>query len=128
VDFSMKENGFSTELGYGELKISAQEEAGYRPYALLVSSIVGCSGGVLRKVLERMRVPFEDIKISANVSRNEEVANRIEEIQLFFTIYGENIESTKVHKALKLTRKNCGMIQSVQDSIKITEDFEIKHQ
>nr|WP_246050050.1 hypothetical protein [Aquibacillus sediminis] len=42
-------------------------------------------------------------------------------------MYSEKaLDSTKVEKALALTRKNCGMIQSVQDSIHITETYELK--
>lgn len=122
----MNENGFQTKLGFDELQISPQEDHGFRPYQLFVSSIVGCSGGVLRKILQKMRIQVDDIHISAQVQRNEEKANRIEKIHLTYMIYGENIPLGKVEKALKITRKNCSMIQSVADSINITEEVEIK--
>lgn len=122
----MKEKGFQAELEYDVLNVSADENFGFRPYQLLISSIVGCSGGVFRKILEKKRLAYEDITISANVKRNPEIANRIEEIHLVYTIIAEDLEPSKIEKALELTRKNCAMIQSVQDSIVITEEFEIK--
>lgn len=122
----MNENGFQTNLEFGELKISSQEAYGFRPYQLMVSSIAGCSGGVLRKILEKKRLTFEKITISSQIKRNQDKANRIEEIHLFFTIYGDDIAPEKIKKALELTRKNCSMMQSVQNSIKITEEFELK--
>lgn len=122
----MNENGFQTNLDFDELKISSQGAYGFRPYQLLVSSIVGCSGGVLRKILEKKRLPFKKITISSQIKRNQDIANRIEEIHLHFNIYGDDITPEKIKKSLELTRKNCSMIQSVQDSIKITEDFELK--
>ncbi|SHG93412.1 OsmC family protein [Ornithinibacillus halophilus] len=124
--FKMKEKGFQAELEYDVLNVSADENFGFRPYQLLISSIVGCSGGVFRKILEKKRLAYEDITISANVKRNPEIANRIEEIHLVYTIIAEDLEPSKIEKALELTRKNCAMIQSVQDSIVITEEFEIK--
>ncbi|MDZ5713388.1 OsmC family protein [Jeotgalibacillus haloalkalitolerans] len=125
MEFKMKEGGFTTGLEYGELHISGNEEYGFRPYQLLVSSVAVCSGGVLRKVLERMRMEFTDIQVNTEVERNEKEANRVEKIHMHFTITGD-LKEEKVKKALDVTRKNCSMVQSVKDSIEITESFEIK--
>jgi putative redox protein len=125
MEFKMQEGGFYSDLAYGKLEVSGKEEYGFRPFQLLVSSIAVCSGGVLRKVLEKMRIEFDDIHIKADVVRNEDEANRVEEISLHFTIQGEKLDEKKIEKAMKLTRKNCSMVQSVQDSIKIEETFEL---
>jgi putative redox protein len=127
MKFYMNEHGFQTNVGFGELKVSSQEEYGFRPYQLLVSSVAVCSGGWLRSILKKMRIPFDDITISTTVDRNPEIANRIESIDLLFTISGKDISPKKVEKALAITRKNCAMIQSVQDSINITESFELNY-
>ncbi len=124
--FQMTEKGFVTEVGYGELNVSGEDQYGFRPYQLLVSSVAVCSGGVLRKVLEKMRISFQDIRVQADVERNEKEANRIEKIHLHFVIIGEELDEKKIEKALIVTRKNCSMVQSVKDSIDITESFEIK--
>jgi putative redox protein len=124
MDFKMTEKGFTTELEYGSLDISGSEEHGFRPYQLLVSSVAVCSGGVLRKVLEKMRYPFEDITVHADVERNEEEANRVVKIQLTFHITTETWDEAKIEKALQLTRKNCSMVQSVQNSIEVVETAE----
>ncbi|WP_018930911.1 MULTISPECIES: OsmC family protein [Gracilibacillus] len=126
MKFSMNEYGFQTNLEFGELKVSSQEEYGFRPYQLLVSSVAVCSGSWLRRILTKMRIPFDDITISTIVDRNPEIANQSESIDLLFTISGKDISPSKVEKALAITRKNCAMIQSIEDSIKITESFELK--
>lgn len=125
MQFEAKENGFVTHLSYGDLHVSGDEEYGFRPYQLMVSSIAVCSGGVLRKVLTKMRMPCSEMKVTAEVTRNEEKANRIEKIHLHFIIHGENLQEEKVKKAIEASRKNCPMVQSVQDSIVITESFEL---
>ncbi len=122
----MNEYGFQTNLEFGELKVSSQEEYGFRPYQLLVSSVAVCSGSWLRRILTKMRIPFDDITISTIVDRNPEIANQSESIDLLFTISGKDISPSKVEKELAITRKNCAMIQSIEDSIKITESFELK--
>lgn len=126
MEFKMNENGFESEFEFGQLTISSNDEHGFRPYTLMVSSIAGCSGGVLRKVLNRMRIDFNDIKITADVKRNPDAADRIEEVHMHFIVSGEHITDKKMEKALELTRKNCSMVQSVLDSIQITETYEIK--
>ncbi|WP_221568616.1 OsmC family protein [Alkalihalobacillus sp. TS-13] len=121
MEFKMTEGGFTTELEYGKLDISGNEEYGFRPYQLLVSSVAVCSGGILRKVMEKMRYPFEDITVNAEVERNEAEANRIEKIELTFYIKTAEWNEQKIEKAMHLTRKNCSMVQSVQDSIEVVE-------
>lgn len=126
MEYKMTEHGFQTEFEYGTLDVSSEDEYGFRPYSLLVSSVAVCSGGVLRKVLEKMRMDVKDIKISADVTRNPDIANRVEAIKLHFLIYGNDLSEKKVEKAMELTKKNCSMVQSVKDSIEISETFEIK--
>jgi uncharacterized OsmC-like protein len=125
MHFKMKENGFETTFEYGKLQISGNADYGFRPYQLLVSSVAVCSGGVLRKVLDKMRLTYQDIEVSAEVKRNEEEANKVTDIHLHFVIQGKELSKEKVEKALIVTRKNCSMVQSVKDSINITESFEI---
>lgn len=122
----MTENGFETDVEYGTLEISGNAEYGYRPFQLLVSSIAVCSGGVLRKVLERMRIQYDDITVQAKINRVEKEANRVSDIHLHFLIKGKELSEEKIEKALNVTRKNCSMVQSVKDSINITESFEIQ--
>jgi len=50
MKFSMNEHGFTGHLPFGELHVSTDEEYGFRPYQLLVSSLAICSAGIIRKV------------------------------------------------------------------------------
>ncbi|MDZ5473537.1 OsmC family protein [Bacillus sp. 31A1R] len=125
MEFKMKEVGFFTETANGRLNISGDEQHGFRPYQLLVSSIAVCSGGVLRTILGKMRLNYEDISISADVQRNEAEANKVERIHLHFKITGTDLDENKIHKAMELTKKNCSMVQSVIGSIEVEETFEI---
>lgn len=126
MEFKMKSDvGFFTEVGFGRLDVAGDEQYGFRPYQLLVSSVAVCSGGVLRKVLEKMRMDIKDIHIQADAERVEEEANRVSKITVHFRIAGNNLDEKKIEKAMVLTRKNCSMVQSVAGSIEIEETFEI---
>ncbi|MBS4179212.1 OsmC family protein [Lederbergia citrea] len=125
MEFNMKDGGFYAEFDYGRLDISGDEKYGIRPYQLLVSSLAVCSGGVLRNILEKMRMDVDDIHISAEAERNEEKANRIEKVNIHFKIKGSGLEEARIEKAMKLTKKNCSMVQSVSGAITVEESFEI---
>ncbi len=126
LEFNMKkeETGFTADFEYGTLHISGDEQFGFRPYQLLVSSVAVCSGGVLRQILDKKRMKYDDIKIKADVTRNKAEANRVEKIHLHFTLYGD-LDDQKVERALELTKKHCSMAQSVTGSIELEESYEI---
>jgi len=124
-EFNMKEHGFTMKTEFGELAISADTEYGFRPFELMIASIAGCSSAALRVVLTKMRIDIENIKVFTTIERNETQANRIEKIHLHFVIQGEGLREEKIERAISIARKNCGMIQSVQDSILVTESFEV---
>ncbi|MBT2758141.1 OsmC family protein [Mesobacillus foraminis] len=126
MEFKMKDVlGFHADLEYGRLDVAGDVAHGFRPYQLLVASIAVCSGGVLRKVLTKMRMEFSDITIKADAERNKEAADRVEKITVHFTITGKNLSESKVEKALVLASKNCSMVQSVIGSIEVEETFEL---
>ncbi|MFD1040093.1 OsmC family protein [Virgibacillus byunsanensis] len=124
MEFHLKENGLRTEFDFGELDISGNEEYGYRPFQLMVASIVGCSGSVFRKILEKQRTKVSDMTITAKVKRNPEEANRIEEIRLHYIIKGFHLDPERLYKNLEVARRNCSMVRSVEESIKIIETLE----
>lgn len=125
MELKKEERGFVTETAYGSLHVSSDEQQGFRPFQLMATSVAGCSAIVLNKVMAKMRMPCDDIKVSVQVERNEAEANRIERIQLHFVICGQNLKKDKVERAMALARKNCPMVQSVKNSIDVTETFEI---
>ena len=125
MKFSMTENGFTGNLPFGELTISGQDGHGFRPFQLLVSSLAVCSGGVMRKVMDKMRMPADDIQIDVKeVVRLEEEANRVTKVHLHFTLKG-NIDEAKMPRVMELTKKNCSMVRSVEGSIEIVETYEL---
>nr|WP_239541016.1 OsmC family protein [Pullulanibacillus pueri] len=121
----MTEKGFRLETEFGPLNISADEQQGFRPYQLMVASIVGCSGTVMKKILKKKRKEVEDIRITAEVKRNPDQADRIEKMHITFYVKAPGLTEAALEKIVHLTRKYCSMVQSVQDAIEITESFEM---
>ncbi len=119
------ENNMTTELPYGDLHISSDEDYGFRPFQLMVASIAGCSLSVFRKVLKKQRVDVEDVTVSVTVERNEDEANRIEQMDLTFTVKGNDLKKERLKKSLDVASSNCPMVRSVEDSIRIVKHLEI---
>ncbi|MDN3451575.1 OsmC family protein [Planococcus sp. APC 3906] len=125
MKFTMTENGFSGDLPFGTLNVSTNEELGFRPYQLMVASLAICSAGIVRKVLEKKRMPADDIQVEVKeVVRIDEEAGRIEKVHIHFVIKGD-IDDSKMNRVLELTRKNCSMVRSVEDSIEVVETYEL---
>lgn len=100
MDFYLKKNGIQTNLHYGDLCVSGNEDYGFRPFQLMVASIAGCCGSVLRKILEKQRVHVDDLMIHADVVRNSAEANRIDTITLRFTIKGYHLNPDQDRKSV----------------------------
>ncbi|ARK24782.1 osmotically inducible protein C [Sporosarcina sp. P37] len=126
MKFHMTEHGFETETEFGKLHISSDEEKGFRPYQLMVASIAVCGGGVMRKILDKMRMPADDIAVDVKeVVRSQDDASRILKIHLHFTVIGSTIAEDKMPRVMELTEKNCSMLQSVIGCIDVVKTYEI---
>lgn len=126
MKFEMTEYGFATETEFGKLEISSNEEKGFRPYQLMVSSIAACTGGVMRKILEKKRMPAQSIEIEVKeVVRSQDDASRLEKIHFHITVKADGLSDEKMPKILELTDKNCSMYQSVANCIDIKKTYEL---
>ncbi|WP_374724376.1 OsmC family protein [Calidifontibacillus erzurumensis] len=118
MKFTFEGHHMIGKLDHGDLAISGDKREGFCPYELFVSSLVGCSGILLNKILNKKRLPFKKIELEAVVDNNEEKANQIKKVAII--AYIRTNQSISVEQAEKISRlvvKNCGMIQSVNNSI-----------
>lgn len=127
MKFQLQQSGaFAAEFKQGKINISSNTDIGFRPVELLVSSIAGCSGGLLKTILGKRRIEFEGIEIEATIERNEKEANKVTKVALHYIVLGKNLSLTKVQQSLDLAVKNCAIVQSVNNSIEIVETLEVR--
>ncbi|MFN2747836.1 MULTISPECIES: OsmC family protein [Bacillus] len=126
MNIKWNQNGFHADLAFGGLDISSNEEAGFRPYQLMLASIAACSGTVLQNILEKKRIQLEEMTIQTKEERVPEEAGRIKSIHLHFIVKGKNLKAEHMKKALRIALKNCSMARSVENCIDIKETFEIE--
>lgn len=126
MKFHMTEHGFDTETEFGTLHVSSDEEKGFRPYQLMIASIAGCGGGVMRKILDRMRAPAKDIIVEVKeVERSDDEVSRLTKVHLHFKVIGSTITEAKMPRIMELTEKNCSMLQSVNETMDIVKTYEL---
>lgn len=127
MKFTLADSGaFESQFEFGSLSISGNSDLGYRPFQLMTASIAGCSGGVFRKILEKKRISFTNIEITASVERNPEEANKITKMNLHFIVEGKNLNLQQLQKSLDVANKNCAMAQSIKGSFQLIETVEIR--
>jgi len=61
MKFKMTEGGYTTELPYGQLDVSGNEEFGFRPYQLLVSTAFKGSMDIRSKARSNAYGPTTEI-------------------------------------------------------------------
>ena len=123
MKLTVKHNEITTNLPYGELQIG--KENGYTPLNLLIASIAGCSAIVLRTILEKKRITYNEFTIATEIVRSEVLPKPVESIHLHYKVKAEGITQEQLEKALELAVKNCTIVQSVKDSIEIIETIEL---
>lgn len=118
--FSIENEKIIGELEFGNISISPNGKEGYRPFELFVAALIGCSGTLIRNILTKKRIDFEEITMNYTSVRNPDEANRMEQLTFIADVQSNQLVSTKVSERIAdLVIKNCGMIQSVLGSIEI---------
>lgn len=102
--------GQAFESHQGGAKIEIDAHKGVSPKALLLSGLAACSGVDVVEILEKMRVPFADLKIDVEAGQTEEHPRVFKDIHMTFYIKTEEENRDKVNKAIALSLdKYCGV-------------------
>ena len=128
VTTTWKENMLfeSDNPGGHSLLIDTSEEhggkdAGYRPKALMLSSLAGCSGLDVISLLEKMRVTVADFKIVVTGELTEEHPKFYNKVLVDYHFYGSELPEDKINKAVDLSvEKYCGVMEMFRQFATIT--------
>ena len=125
MKFTVTDEKITSELPAGELTISGDENEGFRPFQLMVSSLAGCSSLVYKRILAKQKIEWDEMTVEADVIRSEDEVNRIERVTLLFKVKGKDLKQEKLQKSLEIASKNCSMVQSVVPTIEVEEKVEV---
>jgi putative redox protein len=111
----------------GNAKIEMDSEAGFSPKALLLSGLAGCSGIDVVEILEKMRVPFADLKIEVETDQTTEYPKVFKDIHINYSITTAEENRDKIKKAIDLSLdKYCGVSAMLKKNSKIDYIITIK--
>lgn len=103
------------------ITIDGDNAAGPGPMLTLLLAAAACTGSDVVVILEKMRLPFQDLRIEVSGVRRETEPRRYVSIHLDYHLTGRGIEAVKVRRAIDLSlEKYCSVMHSLAPDIAIT--------
>ena len=91
---------------------SGGKSEGYRPKALMLSGLAGCSGLDVASLIKKMKLEVSNFKIEIDANLTEEHPKYYDKVEMNFHFYGENLNEKKLQKAVDLSiEKYCGVME-----------------
>lgn len=107
----------STNPSGHNLFIDAGEEnggksEGYRPKALMLSGLAGCSGLDVAALIKKMKLDVDTFKIETEANLTEEHPKYYDKVAMHFHFYGNDLNVKKLQRAVDLSiEKYCGVME-----------------
>ncbi len=106
--FDINHGGFTYTLDAS--KEAGGDGRGPAPKGLILSSIIGCSGIDVAMILDKMRVGYDRLEITAETEETEENPKVFKEIRLQYHIETDTPDEKKIRRAVELSmNKYCGV-------------------
>ena len=116
----------SSQEGAGSVLMDGNRVAGIGPKALLLSGLSGCSAVDVVEILQKMRVPFSELTITASADQTEEPPKVFTAILLVYSIKTAVENEDKVRKAIELSlEKYCGVAAMLRKNSPIRYELEL---
>ena len=102
------------------------KDLGIRPMEMLLLGMAGCTTVDVVGTLEKMREKLSYCRAQISAVRSDEYPKVFTNIHVHFIIKGDQINPSKVEKAIKLSaEKYCSASIMLGETADITHDFEI---
>jgi putative redox protein len=113
-------SGQAFDSSFNNAHVEVDGKMGFSPKALLLTGLAACSGIDVVEVLEKMRVPFADLKIEVETEQTEEHPRVFKDIHIDYVLKTEEENREKVKKAIELSLdKYCGVAAMLKKNSKI---------
>ena len=97
---------------------------GMRPMEMLLVSLAGCTGIEVGHAMNKMRLEYTAFSITADAVRREEVPQIFTEINVEYTVEGQNISLDRFVRAFELGAvKYCSVANMLKACSKINYSF-----
>ena len=117
---------FEAETPGGTITMSASEDGGLGPKALMLDALVGCTGIDIIFLIDKMRLKVSDVKLEATAKLTEEHPKYYDKVKVTYHFFGDELDKTKLEKAVNLSaEKYCGVMEMFRQFSEI--EIEIKY-
>ncbi|QCX02023.1 OsmC family protein [Aggregatimonas sangjinii] len=88
------------------------EGKGYRPKALMLSGLAGCSGLDVASLIKKMKLDVDIFTIETIANLTEEHPKYYDTVTIEYHFHGSNLKEDKLQKAVDLSvEKYCGVME-----------------
>jgi putative redox protein len=94
---------------------------GYRPKALMLSGLAGCSGLDVAALIKKMKLDIDDFKIDIDANLTEKHPKFYDKVTMAFHFTGSDLNEKKLQKAVDLSvEKYCGVMEMFRQFAELT--------
>ena len=112
------------DLLMGTSKENGGDDKGFRPKAMMLSSLAGCSGIDIAMLVKKMKVEIETFDIEVEGMLTEEHPKYYNQVHCIFNFYGKKLNKDKLKKIVDLSvDKYCGVMAMFRQFADITIDI-----
>ncbi len=121
-----KNMAFESENPGGKFIIDASPEDGgegfgFRPKALMLSSLAGCSGLDVALMMKKMRLTVDNLVITVSAELTDEHPRYYNKVQVDYHFTGASLDEAKLQKAVDLSvEKYCGVMEMFRRFAEVT--------
>ncbi len=88
------------------------EGSGFRPKALMLSGLAGCSGLDVAMLIKKMKLQVADFKIETIANLTDEHPKYYDQVAIEYHFYGPDLNEEKLQRAVDLSvEKYCGVME-----------------
>lgn len=85
---------------------------GYRPKALMLSALAGCSGLDVASLIKKMKLEVANFKIEIDANLTEDDPKYYDKVAMHFHFSGSDLNEKKLQRAVDLSvEKYCGVME-----------------
>jgi putative redox protein len=105
------------------------EGNGFRPKALMLSAMAGCSGLDVAGLIKKMKLEVENFHIETIAQLTDEHPKYYDKVLVEFHFYGGNLKEDKLQRAVDLSvEKYCGVMEMFRHFAKLEIKTIFHHQ
>lgn len=88
------------------------DSSGYRPKALMLSGLAGCSGLDVASLIKKMKLEVDDFHIETIANLTDEHPRYYDHVKIEYHFHGKNLAEKKLQRAVDLSiEKYCGVME-----------------